>query len=291
MKTKVLKTVLMSFALAAVLGACKDNDEYYYVTPGGGWLSYGNLEKIDNGGYSKYAIRRDDGSRLILTDGIGINSSEASEDMRVYAYYSILGSERDELGLEGHMNYYIRLFGIDDVLTKTPVKQSFINANEEVRLDSIGNDPINVSEAWFGGKYLNVEFYIPVKENSSTSHFINLVQEDVVAHGDTVYVTLRHNAYDDKPAAGENPNGKSFDWVWGNVSFDLTSLIPEGKTSVPVKLIWTAYKENSSDTKTLEDSGLFTLDAQTKAVVRGELNKSLSDKEGKTAPKCGVAYQ
>ena len=92
------------------------------------------------------------------------------------------------------MNYYVRLYGLDDVLTKVPVKQSFIHENEGVRQDSIGNDPINVQEAWFGGRYLNVEFRIPVKDGSKEKHFINLVQDDVVAHHDTVYVTLRHNA-------------------------------------------------------------------------------------------------
>ena len=48
----------------AAFTSCDNDDDYYYVAGGDAWLSYGNLEAIDNGGYSKYAIRRDDGSRL-----------------------------------------------------------------------------------------------------------------------------------------------------------------------------------------------------------------------------------
>ena len=155
------------------------------------------------------------------------------------------------------MNYYIRLYGVDDVLTKVPVKQSFINEDEEVRQDSIGNDPINVREAWFGGRYLNVEFRIPVKDGSKEKHFINLVQDDVGTHNDTVYVTLRHNAYGEKPDTG-NDRG-NYSWGRGRVSFDLTSIVPEGQTSVPVKLLWTEYGKNTSETVNREDSGTYTL--------------------------------
>lgn len=256
-----------------VFAACDDDDEYYYVGGGSSWISYGNLEKIDNGTRSKFAIRRDDGSRLIVSEGVAINSSDATEGLRVFANYSILGSERDETGLEGSMNYYIRLYRATEVLTKDPVKLSFINEDEEVRQDSIGNDPINVSEAWFGGKYLNVEFRIPVKSGSDTKHFINLVEDDVVAHNDTVYVTLRHNAYGEAPADGDRG---SHVWSRGRVSFDLTSIVPEGKTSVPVKLIWTEYKKDSSETITREDSGTFTLSGSNEAATG--LNQSNNER-------------
>jgi len=34
------------------------------------------------------------------------------------------------------------------MMTKNPVKQSFINEEEVQRQDSIGNDPIHAREAW-----------------------------------------------------------------------------------------------------------------------------------------------
>ena len=132
------------------------------------------------------------------------------------------------------------------------------------------------------GNYLNMEFYIPVKGNSSTAHFINLVVDDVApATNDTVYVTLRHNAYDDKPGEGRVPG--DYRWAWGNVSFDLTSLLPEGATSVPVKLTWTGYKGgNFGETEVHTESGVFTLSAETKALAGG-LNDSRSNAESATA--------
>ncbi len=257
MKNKTLKFAFLYSLIVMALMACDDNDEYYYVGPGNSWISYGNLEKIDNGTPSKFAIRRDDGNRLIVTEGVPLNFREATEDLRVYVNYSILGSERDENGLDGKMNYYIRLYALDDVLTKSPVKQSFIDENETVRQDSIGNDPINVKEVWFGGRYLNLEFKIPVKEESKTKHMINLVQEDVVNHNDTIYLTLRHNAFGEKPNDGDTH--EKYFWNRGRVSFDLTSILPNGQTSVPVKLIWNEYGKNISEIITREDSGVYTL--------------------------------
>jgi hypothetical protein len=278
MKSKTWKIALMLSLFVAVFAACDDDDEYYYVGGGSSWISYGNLEKIDNGTRSKFAIRRDDGSRLIVSEGVAINSSEAEEGLRVFANYSILGSERDETGLEGNMNYYIRLYRATEVLTKDPVKLSFIKENEEVRQDSIGDDPINVSEAWFGGKYLNVEFRIPVKSGSSTKHFINLVEDDVVVHHDTVYVTLRHNAYGEAPKEGDRGTG-SHVWSRGRVSFDLTSIVPEGQKSVPVKLIWTEYKKDSSETVTREDSGTFTLSEINEPEATNGLNQNNNERK------------
>ena len=102
----------------------------------------------------------DDGDRLIVTDGLGFSADEGDEGMRVHLRYAYMGSEREESGLDTPMDYYIRLYNISEVLCKQPVTRSFVLADEEHRLDSIGNDPINVTDAWFSGKYLNVEFEV-----------------------------------------------------------------------------------------------------------------------------------
>ena len=274
MKTRTWKTAAVLSLAVAALTACKDDDDTYYIN-GNAWVSYGNLEKIDNGGHSRFAIRRDDGARLIVSDGLSINSSDDREGQRVYPYYAVLGSDRDEIGLEGRMNYYVRLYDLRTVLTKAPVKESFIQANEAHRQDSLGKDPVHVSSAWFGGTYLNVEFMLPVKAGSDTKHFINVVEDDVTAHNDTVYITLRHNAYGDSPRLTESStraDKAGVRWMWGNASFDLTSILPAGKTSVPVKFLWTGYKADSWTTETMSDSGLYTPAIHTKAVRGGGLN-------------------
>ena len=89
MKNKTWKFALICSLIVMGFTACDDDDEYYYVGGGSSWLSYGNLEKIDNGSRSKFAIRRDDGNRLIVTEGMPINFDGAEEDLRVYVNYSI----------------------------------------------------------------------------------------------------------------------------------------------------------------------------------------------------------
>lgn len=282
MKTRTWKTAaLLSMAVAA-LTACKDDDDTYYIN-GNAWVSYGDLEQIDQNGHSRFAIRRDDGARLIVSDGLSIPSDASREGARVYPYYAVLGSERDEAGLEGRMNYYIRLYDLRSVLTKNPVKESFIRADEAHRQDSLGADPVHVSAAWFGGKYLNVEFMLPVKAGSDTKHFINVVEDDVTAHNDTVYITLRHNAYGDTPRLTESGtkavsvHGDNVRWMWGNASFDLTSILPAGKTSVPVKFLWTGYKADSWTTEVMSDSGLYAPAIRTKVLRGGGLNSGQPD--------------
>lgn len=260
MKTKTWKLLLLLFAAAPLFTACDDDEDYYYVHNGDMWSTYGNLEKIDNGSCQKYAIRMDDGDRLIVTDGMFFSADEGDEGMRVHVRYAYVGSERGEAGLNGTMDYYIRLYGINEVLCKEPVKQSFINENEEHRQDSIGNDPINVTDAWLGGKYLNVEFQVLVKNNSDVKHFINLVQEDVETHNDTVYVYLRHNAYEDGiDLAGTNQIERDYRWNFGRVSFDLTPILGENQTSTPIKFIWTAFNREITSTVQCSETGTFTL--------------------------------
>ena len=147
MKNKTWKFALICSLIVMGFTACDDDDEYYYVGGGGSWLSYGNLEKIDNGSRSKFAIRRDDGNRLIVTEGMPINFDGAEEDLRVYAHYSIVGSERDESGLEGNMNYYVRLYGLDasgmidryfDVLKKMENEHETASVSAPMSLDKFG---------------------------------------------------------------------------------------------------------------------------------------------------------
>lgn len=259
MRTKNWKLAILLF-VAAGFAACDNDDDYYYVGGNDSWLTYGNLEAIDNGGYSNFAIRDDDGDRLIIADGVSVKGDGTKEGTRVYAHYAYLNSEYENDRLDGNMDYYIRLYGLEEVLTKAPILQSFVDADEAHRQDSIGNDPVAVSKAWFGGKYLNLEFNIPVQPASSTSHMLNLVQDDVTAHGDTVCLTFRHNAFGDKPSDNERKgNGKLY-WSWGNVSFDLSTIVPAGETSVPVKLIWEGYTDGGAKTETMTLEGVFTLE-------------------------------
>lgn len=263
MKTMTWKLWMMLLALVPAFVACDDDDDnYYYVDNGGTWTTYGNLEKIDNGSRQNYAIRIDDGDRLIVSDGLRFTADAEDEGMRVFLRYAYLGSDWSDTGLNSPMDYYIYLYDIDEVLCKQPVAQTFILENEEHRTDSIGNDPINVQKAWIASKYLNVEFEVPFKTGSSVRHFINLVYDDVTLHNDTMYVYLRHNAYEDAVdlTEGRRPAGE-YHWGYGRVSFDLTPILPDGQESVPVKFIWTEFNREMTGTQEKSDGGTFTLNA------------------------------
>lgn len=248
---RMWKFAAVLLLMLPVFTACDDdNDDNYYL--GNNWMGYGNLEKTES--QKGYMIRRDDGCGLVISSGVTPSQVEENNGKRIYAEYTVLGNAwENNNSLDAPMNYYVHLNYLREVLCKNPVKQSFIDEKKEHRTDSIGNDPINVQRAWFGGKYLNVEFKIPVKENSSTKHFINLVQDDITLHNDSVYITLHHNAY------GETPDKNKCYWSFGQVSFDLTSIVPADQTSVPVKLIWTEYSKNSSEKINKSDSGTYTL--------------------------------
>ena len=71
---------MMLLALVPAFVACDDDDDnYYYVDNGGTWTTYGNLEKIDNGSRQNYAIRIDDGDRLIVSDGLRFSADAEDE--------------------------------------------------------------------------------------------------------------------------------------------------------------------------------------------------------------------
>lgn len=119
MENKTWKLALICFLAVFFFTSCDDDDEYYYVGNGNSWISYGNLEKVDNS-QSKYVIRRDDGNKLILSEGVRLNGDEVKEGLRVVANYSIIGSEREETSLNGKMIYYIRLYVLTMYFVKSP---------------------------------------------------------------------------------------------------------------------------------------------------------------------------
>ena len=233
---RLLKISLVLGLLAAGFSACDDDDGYSLDKF---WISYGVIEGNGDDYVRDYMIRLDNGSRLLLSANL-VPGWPVKDGQRVIANYTILG---DSPRMDGTKDYYVRLNMLYDVLSKDVVKQSFIDEDEEVREDSIGHDPIDVAEAWFGGGFLNITFEIL---HGGGTHFINLVQDDARISGDSVFLTLRHNAYSDPQAY------RGF----GYVSFDMVPLVPEGKTELPVRLTWEGY-----DGQTHSDTGTFKLNA------------------------------
>lgn len=153
-----------------------------------------------------------DDSTLLWTAASAFHNYKPTDGQRVIANYTLLSDKRPT----GMYSYDVRLNDVYEVLTKplfniTPATQ-----------DSIGNDPVEVTNIWIGSKYLNVEFAF---YGNDKIHFINLVKDDSKTYTDgKVHLEFRHNDRDDAPMYRRH----------GIVSFDISSLINPQVESVPL---------------------------------------------------------
>lgn len=239
MKT-LFKLTLLLLIFSVALTSCNDDGEDL----GKRIVRYGVIV----GDNSKYNIKCDDGTILNVSVNL-VPQIEVKNGDRLIVNYTPLGPVP-----EGDRNeQYVRVNMLYSVLSKGPVAESFILADSPKRNDSIGNDPIRLLDAWFGGEYLNINFETERRPYSEVAHFINLVHDDTYTASDSVMVTLRHNGYDDIPAAGK----ETFS-AFGRVSFKISSLIPEGKESIKLGLHWTEFGKTINDRVRKFDSGTFT---------------------------------
>ena len=106
----------------------------------------------------------------------------------------------------------------------------------------LGTDAINLAQGWFSGGYLNAFYYISAFSGSSTVHTIDLAFNDVrSSKSDTLFFELRHNGY------GEVFDNVLYGDAWviasGYASFPIDQLIPSGKSSAPVSISWSWYRQ------------------------------------------------
>ncbi|MDL2319963.1 hypothetical protein LJC45_02385 [Alistipes sp. OttesenSCG-928-B03] len=220
-------------ALVSVGFVACDNDDDDYPR----YYSYVTVEKHEN---RELTFRKDGGGRLYV-DETYADVGRLVEGDRLIVYYDTDDLVKAESATES-ASYEIDLYGGRMVLTKNPVLESKMDDEKE---QEIGDDPIFVRGAWYGGEYLNIRFatyYMPYGK----SHFINLVAEDVEYDGTELIVNLRHNGYDELPGPGSSTLlsvGHSI------VSFNLVNMLDEmGEDEFPakIKLVWKEYKNNSS---------------------------------------------
>ena len=220
------------YALGVMMGALllltacnKDRDSYYIG------VSYGNIV----GNADSYHIVIDEGATLYVVENAS-SGMEVQDGQRVMANYTIL--DRVETV------YNVRLNFLYNILTKSPVYLSQLTSEQ---IAELGNDPVNVRAMNFGGKYLNANIEV-LRKDPSLAHFINLVVDEQRSDDQTVYLTLRHNAYGDPTSLAASQR----------VSFDLSELVPEGKQQITVCVEWTDYQGIPR-----QDSGIFTLPSGT----------------------------
>ncbi len=239
---------LLIAVLSGVLVSCdKDShSDYFYVGDDRFYVSYG----VVVGTQEAYTIRTDVGNTLIVVENL-CPSFAMEDSMRVRINYTI-----DRQTSEG---FEIRLNAIEKILSKAPVYSTELTSDE---LADLGDDPIEVAEAWFGGNYLNINFLV-FRYDPALAHFINLLVDEENSTEDDVVVILKHNAYDDPTTS----------LAFSRVSFDLSDLVPIGQESVKITLKWTDYNDSEH-----MDSGEFVLnDFTSSTTLVGEEDEQSTD--------------
>ena len=215
MKTRFLKTgiFILIVGLFLTTSCLKDNTNLNQF-----WISYG----VVIGSAGNYNIRLDDGT-ILYPDANSQTLVAPHATDRILVNYSIVSNKIDN----GVTNYNVMINSIDKLLKKSVVLLTKQSA------DSLGNDPINARNFWFGNNFLNVNFVF--LQNTKT-HLINLAKDSIQSDPTTVSLLLKHNALGDSPTFERS----------GFVSFDLTSLL-NGKDSVNVDVKYQDYFGISHD--------------------------------------------
>lgn len=211
---KLLSTLILFSTLALGIASCSDDNE----SLDNYWASIVTVNKI---GENKYDFTLDDGRKIWVASPSGLNLKPEYD--RALIYYTILSEEKEGYDLS------VRLGRFYDVLTKEPI---YIAKDNQIKQDSIGNDPIKVYSMWEGGGYLNISFGFNVggQDTNTIKHMINLVSDnpDLSVNEESVSLEFRHNQKGD-------PQNYLAE---GYVSFDLTPYKVAGRDKVTFEIKW-----------------------------------------------------
>lgn len=207
---KLLKNGLIIALLSIIVWSCNNDDDY---SLGKYWLTSGTVIKTSD----YYYVVTDEGDNL-WPAASNINPDYLEDSMRVLVNYTILGDAQ-----EGEIyDYYVKINSVKEILTK-PVF-NFTDETTQAVKDSIGYDAVAITDTWFTGKYLNVQF--EYGGGLGYIHYINLVKdsEDLETDNGEIILELKHNK-----------NGDPLDYLqWGIASFNISELKVDGQTSVDI---------------------------------------------------------
>lgn len=134
----------------------------------------------------------------------------------------------------GDREFNVQLLQLADPLKKDAVLTSTLTKPD----DGLGNDPVGLASVWVSGGYLNMAVGMLVIDQEK-EHTVNLEFDDT-APSDTLRFTLRH---DDGLPDGEDVIFDESIIGYTYATFPIQKLLPEGVTTLPIKLTWTWDKE------------------------------------------------
>lgn len=175
--------ILSIVGLLSILFVSCNNDEDRYSL-GKVWISMGIIDTINTYGYD-FVIYCDNGDTLLPAANAAINF-EATNNQRVIANYTKLGDVSNTKQM-----FYVKVNNLNKVLFK-----ELIELNNEVA-DSLGNDPVMISDMWLKNDMLNIEF---MYAGSYKTHYINLAYKtnDQGVIEQPVELVFKHNDNNDE---------------------------------------------------------------------------------------------
>ena len=197
-------------AMLSFLPGCDLDDDEYSLNDA--WVGYGLVQKDADAGLSQIVM---DDNEILFPVSTDYWWHQVKDNDRVLVNFSIIGNKNNENHNE---HYYVKINSLRKILYK-----GILEITPEME-DSIGNDPIDVKDKWIKNNMLNFELRY---RGGSKIHFINLVKQPGAITTEPVILELRHNNNDD-------PDNIPMLAV---VTFDLSTLKIEGKTSTQFKVI------------------------------------------------------
>lgn len=207
---RLLKNVFIVAVLSIFMLSCNDDDDY---SLGKYWMTTGTVFKT-----SDYFYVATDGGDNLWPTATNVNPEHLEDSMRVIVNYTILGDANDSETYD----YYVKINSLKEILTK-PIFNFTNETTQEVK-DSIGNDAVTITDTWFTGDYLNLQF--EYGGGLGYVHFINLVKdtEGLETEDGEIILELKHNK-----------NGDPYSYLqWGVVSIDISELKVDGESSVDI---------------------------------------------------------
>lgn len=171
-KFSIFSMLLVSFGLLFLFTSCDEDSEPLYE-------AYGLISKTEG---DQFRILLDDGTELQARESY-VNLKALHDSTRLYLHFNLLEeTEKAE---------YVRITYADTLLTKSVLPY------DETILDSIGDDPVKITKAWFAHDFINFEFIYAGRYNITReyAHMVNLLQ--CPTEEGTLTFEFRHNDFED----------------------------------------------------------------------------------------------
>lgn len=181
---RMLHIVSIVGILLIFLQSCLDDG----VDTDAALLTIGTIHVIDG---NEYYFALDEGTKMYPGDTTQLKDYHVVNGQRAFIYFTLLDNK-----INGY-DYNAKISHIENILTKD------VYCMPETENDSIGDDKINVTDMWFTGPYLNIQYQIYHSDNPDKKHMLNLVvnshSNNNIDEDEYVVLEFRHNAYEDMP--------------------------------------------------------------------------------------------